>query len=434
MTNLKERYIKSIENKYETMLSNFGLVHTRINLGLRYAKLAIFINCLLAIAKFIIGSFFNMLAIQADGINNLSDCLSSVISLVSFHLAKKPADKEHPFGHARSEYIGTSILCYLIFTFSFLLIYKSLKQLQTTETISVSPILFIILLISIVIKTVLYLYSKTYADLASSPLLKAFAIDSISDIITDFVILVLVILQAVILFLNDSLSLKIPAGLIHKLLVYTDSFLAIILAIIIAINGFKLMMKIFKNLLGQEISDELKEKIGNSILSVQGVLAYHDLYIHDYGPERLFSTVHIEVDSKLNLNIAHDISDRVERKIAKHFAISLVVHLDPVDKDNRTEEEARKYAKSVLKEFDPRLSLHDFHLLQGEYYRNLCFDIRLPRDYFMKNEMRTNLEQGLAERIRDYFKVRNERDNVVVRIERENIGLPIGNVKMGGKE
>ncbi len=439
-----------LQKYYQAIIKKYGERDAVSVLGSRFALLYILINCVLASSKIVIGLIQNSLALQADGVNNFTDCIAAGISLFSFYISSKPADKEHPFGHARSEHIGGTALCYLIFTFSFMLIYRSIIKIGVGGAVELEFSLILVLLISVLIKLLFYLLTHYFAKISESTLLRAFSLDSISDVAMDILLLLVIFLQSKLGEVFAILGIGISGAGMEDIISFIDSAAAVLIAVIIAINGYKILRDIFNRLLGQDISAAEREKIERSILAVEGINALHDLYIYDYGPGRVFATVHIEVRSDLSLLKAHDISDRVERKIAKHFSISLVAHLDPVENYNYEEKYARLYTAKCLKDIDESLTLHDFRLLQGKYYRNLCFDVRLPeRDKepkglfdrfasllnFRKNRTKKYInDERLAEKIRAYFYAKNPRDNVVVRIERGNIGLPFGQVKMGEKK
>lgn len=385
----------------------------RQKIGLRFALVSLFLNLFLAGLKFFLGLFLGILSLEADGLNNFSDALTSAVSLISFRLAGKPADEEHPYGHGRSEYLGAILIAYLIFSVAWEIFSRALERIQTRELFRFPPVFLYLLLFSMAAKGCLCRAAARAAKRTESPILSALSLDSLSDILTDALLVLVFVLQM--------------TGHFRDVLIYFDAAAGSLLAVLIAVNGYRLLSSTIRQLLGRRLPEEKLRELENLISAVPGVLGFHDLYVHEYGPGRIYASVHLEVDGKLDLMVAHDISDHVERKVAKYSGISLVTHLDPRDFTAVEEREAERRASERLREIYPDLELHDFRLLRGKGCRNLCFDLRL--------DARSPLsEREVGENVRRYFAEKDPKDNVVLCVERANVGISVGEMKLGEKE
>ena len=365
------------------------------------------INILLAGVKFLFGVIFKSPAVLTDGLNSLSDSLTSVLSSFSLWIAKKPADEAHPFGHARSEYIGTMLFAVFVMSLGLGTGYSSVRRLFEPEALPLpSPLLLVLMCVSAGVKAGLFFFYRARAQQYASDLLRLAAQDSAWDVLLSLVLLI-------------GLSLRPSLGPIGGARV--DAALALLISILILLSGIQILRRTLDRILGYAPSGQVVHDIEKAILSMPKVKGIHDLLIHDYGLDRLLGSVHVELPPQMSLLEAHDCADHIERRIAKAFGIQFLVHLDPVDDSDQVEQEAKLYATSVLKEYDSRLELHDFRLLQGRRFRNLCFDVRLPLGMS---------EAGIAEGLRQAFLEKNSKDNAVITIEQGYLGLPYGEVEM----
>lgn len=344
-------------------------------------------NLLLAGAKLVAGFLSGSVAITADAMNNLSDATSSIVTYIGFKLSEQPADEEHPYGHARFEYISGLVVAGIILLIGFELGKSSVAKMFHPEVTDFSATLVLILVGSILFKLWLFLFNRKLGKLVDSKALLATAADSRNDCVATFAVLC--------------------SALIEK---YTglalDSFMGLGVSVFIFVSGIKLVRETISPLLGETASSELRELIVDYVKSHPKVLGYHDLYVHDYGPGRRFASLHVEMDCKEDPLCCHEIIDDLERECFASHGIQLVIHYDPVVTDDPELTRLHEKVDSILKEFDPRLSTHDFRMVKGGGHTNLIFDVALPSQLQkQENAIRTHLKEGLAGESRTYYTV-----------------------------
>ncbi|MCI6014982.1 MAG: cation diffusion facilitator family transporter [Coprobacillus sp.] len=328
-------------------------------------------NFFLCALKIVFGLIIHSIAIIADGINNLADAGSSVITLIGFKLASLPSDKDHPFGHQRYEYITGLIVSVIIFFIGALLLKSSIEDLIAFEiketTTKMSIITCIILFISVLVKCWQCLFYKHYGKLIKSTALVATGTDSLNDCITTIAILASVIV-----------NMFYPNG-------YLDGIMGISVSIFILISGCKLIKETISPLIGEAPSKEFTDMVIKKILSYKGVLGVHDLVIHSYGEEKIFITAHVEVDSSESINVSHDMIDNIERDFS-YMNLNLVIHMDPVDIHDEVVMNLKKVVSKIIDEIDPELKFHDFRIVKGITHTNVLFDIVVPNKYQLSND------------------------------------------------
>ena len=328
-------------------------------------------NFFLCALKIVFGLIIHSIAIIADGINNLADAGSSVITLIGFKLASLPSDKDHPFGHQRYEYITGLIVSVIIFFIGALLLKSSIEDLIAFEiketTTKMSIITCIILFISVLVKCWQCLFYKHYGKLIKSTALVATGTDSLNDCITTIAILASVIV-----------NMFYPNG-------YLDGIMGISVSIFILISGCKLIKETISPLIGEAPSKEFTDMVIKKILSYKGVLGVHDLVIHSYGEEKIFITAHAEVDSSESINVSHDMIDNIERDFS-YMNLNLVIHMDPVDIHDEVVMNLKKVVSKIIDEIDPELKFHDFRIVKGITHTNVLFDIVVPNKYQLSND------------------------------------------------
>ncbi len=352
MTNfLVKKFVKNYED-----VKN---VYVRQAYGNLASIIAIIINFLLFVAKFIVGTFANSVSIVADSVNNLSDMGSAVISAISFKLALKPADKEHPYGHARIEYLSALAVGIIIILLGFELGKSSIKAIFYPIKTTFSLTTVIILVMSVLAKLWLSLFNKKLGKKIESELMLATAADSLSDVLSTTAVLV-----------STVLSLFLPFSL--------DGIMGTIVSILILVSGIGIIKDTINKLLGDAPSKELVDKITDFVMSYDGIIGVHDLMIHDYGPGRCFVSLHAEVSSKVNVIESHDLIDDIERDIKEKENIFLVLHMDPIATENKELQLMIKEISDFLKTIDKNLSLHDFRAVGGATHTNLVFDVVIP--------------------------------------------------------
>ena len=328
-------------------------------------------NFFLCALKIVFGLIIHSIAIIADGINNLADAGSSVITLIGFKLASLPSDKDHPFGHQRYEYITGLIVSVIIFFIGALLLKSSIEDLIAFEiketSTKMSIITCIILFISVLVKCWQCLFYKHYGKLIKSTALVATGTDSLNDCITTIAILASVIV-----------NMFYPNG-------YLDGIMGISVSIFILISGCKLIKETISPLIGEAPSKEFTDMVIKKILSYKGVLGVHDLVIHSYGEEKIFITAHVEVDSSESINVSHDMIDNIERDFS-YMNLNLVIHMDPVDIHDEVVMNLKKVVSKIIDEIDPELKFHDFRIVKGITHTNVLFDIVVPNKYQLSND------------------------------------------------
>lgn len=366
---LAKKYIKdyqnyeaeAVRNAYGSLTSIVGIVNNIVLFGL----------------KFLAGTLAGSVSITADAINNLSDAGSSIISLVSFKLSSMPADEEHPFGHARYECIASMVVACLIMMLGWNLLMDSVDKILHPGEISFSWLSIVILVFSIAIKGWMYLYNHKYGKLVSSSIMEATAADSLSDAMSTSAVLISAIISPLIHF-------------------NLDGYMGVVVAVLILIAGTGIVRSALDELLGKAPEIELVQQIQEKIMAYDGVIGMHDLMVHDYGAHKTFASVHVEVDSSVDVMLSHDMIDNIERDFLKDMGIHLVIHMDPVNLNDPLTNELKVICVNFLKQIDENLSLHDFRIVSGNTHTNIIFDILVP---FCTNKTNAEILKELNEKM-----------------------------------
>ncbi len=371
MTNLLLRlFVKDHENTSDPAV--------RSRVGSLCGGVGIVCNAILCIAKIIVGTVSGSVSITADAMNNLTDATSSIVTLIGFKLAGKPADEDHPYGHARFEYLSGLAVAAMIVVIGFELAKTSLEKIIHPEHVAFSWTLAGVLLGSIAVKLWLGAFNGKLAKSIRSATLEATAQDSRNDCIATGAVLI--------------------AALVEKFTrLQIDGYVGLAVALFILYSGAMLAKDTISPLLGEAASPELRELIVNIVTSEPKVLGYHDLMVHDYGPGQRFASIHVEMDEKENPLECHELIDNLERKCLQEN-IHLVIHYDPIVTGDEALSHMRTAVSQLLQEQDSRLTLHDFRMVQGAGHTNLIFDIVLPGD-LMKQEkaIKQTLDRRIAE-------------------------------------
>ena len=324
-------------------------------------------NLILSILKFIVGYLSNSVSITADATNNISDAGSSIVTLVGFRLSEKPADEDHPYGHARIEYITGLIISFLILLVGFETLKTSFNKILHPEESIFSWVTVGVLVASIAMKLWLSSFNTNLAKAIKSKTLEATAADSRNDCISTGAVLL--------------------STLIAKFFGFNlDGFIGVGVAIVILVSGINLIKETVGPLLGQAPSREIFNMIEEGILSYDNVLGVHDLMVHSYGPGSYFASAHIEMDAKINVLVCHDIMDTIERDFKEKHNIHLVVHLDPTVLDCEETNELKEVVHKILYDIDPIITFHDFRVVVGETAKNVLFDVVVPPKYKYSDE------------------------------------------------
>lgn len=334
----------------------------RENYGKFAGIVGIATNFLLFIIKIIVGTLFNSISITADAINNLSDSGSSLVTVIGFKISGKPADEQHPYGHARMEYISGLIVSFVIMILGFQLIQSSIKKIINPQDTEFSLISIAVLVVAIFIKLWQSLFYKRIGRDINSTTLIATSVDSRNDILATSGVLI--------------------ATILTKLTGFNfDGYMGTIVAIIILISGYRLVQDTISPLLGTAPTKELVDSIYKKILSYDGIIGLHDLTVHSYGEAKCFASVHCEVAAEQDIMVSHDIIDNIERDFLKDQGIHLVIHLDPIIINDPMTNELKKLAEKVVSEVSGDIHMHDFRVVRSVTHSNLIFDIVVPFEF-----------------------------------------------------
>ena len=341
---------------------------TRKKAGFLSSTVGIVCNIILFVSKFIIGTIANSVAIISDAFNNLTDCLSCIITMFGYNLASKPADKEHPFGHGRMEYFTSLIIAVFIIIVGFEFFKTSLSRIFNKEDVDVTYFTIIVLVLSILLKFWMYLFNKKMATIFNNQAMMATSYDSLSDAMTTSITLIGSIISLFTSFPIDGVIGLIVSGLIIK-------------------TAISIIKDTLDELLGKPADKETTQQLLDIVMSHQGILGVHDLMIHNYGPNNMIASLHAEVDAKQNVLEAHDTIDNIEKEIFEKMKIMTTIHLDPIETDNIQLNQYKTIVSKVLNEIDPELSFHDFRMVVGQTHTNLIFDVIISDKYRDKNQM-----------------------------------------------
>ena len=354
-------------------------VSVRTAYGMLSGIVGIFCNVILFLTKLIVGLVLNSVSVTADAFNNLSDAGSSVISFVGVRMAGKPADKDHPFGHGRIEYIAALIVSFLVLEVGFTFLKDSVGKILHPEQLKFLPVSVLILCLSIAVKLWLGLFNKKLGEKIDSQVMKAVFTDSMGDVITTSATIF-----SILFFAATEINM--------------DGFVGLGVALVVMWAGFGIAKDTLNTLIGEPVSPEIYEKIKKFVEGYDGIEGVHDLIVHNYGPGRSMASIHAEVPNDQEIEKSHEIIDRVERDAAKELGMMLVIHMDPVEMKDEKVIRIRKKTEHLLKELDPACSIHDFRVVWGAERINLIFDMVIPIEYDEKR--RNDLPLQLMERLK----------------------------------
>lgn len=366
---------------------NYENPEVRRAYGTLSGALGIFLNIILFAGKLTAGIISGSVAIVADALNNLSDAGSSVITLIGFHMAGQKPDKGHPFGHGRIEYISGLIVSMLIILMGFELGKSSVEKIITPTGTEFSIIAVIILAASILVKLYMCFYNRSVGKKISSPAMMATAADSLSDCVATTVVLACALITK---FTGTDL----------------DGICGTAVAIFIFIAGIRAAKDTIDPLLGVPPTEEFVNEIGETVISHKGVLGFHDLVVHDYGPGRRMISLHAEVPADEDLLKTHDTIDNIERELSVKLGCDAVIHMDPIETDDKITMETRRKIAELVKIIDERVTIHDFRMVTGPTHTNVIFDIVVP--YEVKRpeaEIRRDIERMVKTLDSNYYAI-----------------------------
>ena len=371
----------------------------RVRVGRFAGFVGIFSNIILFIIKLTIGIFTGAISVIADSLNNLSDCGSNVLTVVGYTISGKPADKDHPYGHARMEYLSSLFISMIISFLGFEMLVTSVEKIIKNEpSEDYSLPLIIIMASTIIVKAIIAIFYRKLGKHINSTTLKASAIDSIGDVIATGAVVVGMLLTK---------YLSLPFDV--------DAVIGILVAIYIIVMGIKLVIESSSTLIGKAPDSEFVNKMIAKIKSYEGVLGIHDLVVHSYGANRYFATVHVEIDADAEVMHSHDLMDIIEADFLKD-GISLVIHMDPVSiHDPETNELREKCIEMMVKlseEYSYPITLHDFRIVKGVTHTNIIFDVSVTNEFPLKNKQICDV---ITKRIKDI----NPLYNLVLTVDRD---------------
>ena len=350
---LIRKLIKNSENVQD--------VQVRTRYGVVASTVGIICNVLFA-GKFLAGVVMHSIAVTADAFNNLSDAASSIISFVGMKMASKPADKNHPFGHGRIEYIAAFIVAFLVIEVGFTFFKSSIQKIIHPEAIAFELVPFIILGVSVLVKIWLGMFNKKLGGKINSKVLEATAADCIGDVAV-----------------TAATMAAILVGLFFKINI--DGIAGLLVSLVVMWAGINIAKDTLEPLIGEAIDPELCEQIITMVEGYDGILGTHDLIVHNYGPNKSMASVHAEVPRDVDIETSHEIIDRIEREVSKKLGIFLVIHMDPVETRDQELLKAKKQVHQVLAGIDEQITFHDFRMVNGENQINLIFDVVMPYSY-----------------------------------------------------
>ena len=353
----------------------------RADYGYLGGIVGIIVNIILFIIKLTVGLLVNSIAVIADAVNNLSDVGASMVTIFGFKLSSKPADKEHPFGHGRIEYISGLIVAFLVLMVGIEFIKTSIDRIKNPVVMQFAWIPFILLLISILFKVWLSKFYKTVGDKINSSALKASSIDSLSDVVSS--------------------STVVVSLLISKFTTFPiDGYIGVVVSLVILYAGYNLIKDTLDPLLGVAPDEDLVKDIHKMLLSYECIDGTHDLMVHNYGPGRIIASIHAEIPQDISVVKAHEIIDRAEKEISAELDINLLIHMDPVTTKDEEILSAKNELMDVLDKFSYINSFHDFRVVGEGDYKNLIFDVVVNHDFIITKDSQLRLQNEINEELK----------------------------------
>lgn len=361
--------------------------------GTMASAVGILANLLLAAIKLLAGMLSGSISITADAVNNLSDAGSQVVSLISFKISAKPADRDHPFGHARIEYVASMIVSFLVLLVGFELLKESVNQVFHPTDVAFSALTLVILGVSVAVKLWLSFFNRKLAKRIHSSVMKATAADSLSDAASTGAVL----LSCVISLLTG---------------VRTDAYMGIAVAVLILVAGVKILNETKNSILGSAPDPETVEQILSLTREYPEILGIHDMVVHNYGPGNTIASFHAEVDGNENVFFVHDVIDTVEKRVWSDLGIRATIHMDPIVTDDEEINALRRVVERTVREIDERLTIHDFRFIKGHTHSNLIFDVCAPFELKVSDD---ELKEKIGLRLRE----ENETFCTVITVDRQ---------------
>lgn len=342
-------------------------------------------NVILFGVKFLLGTLTGSVAITADAFNNLGDASSGIVSFLGFKMASRPADEEHPYGHARYEYLAGLTVSVMILVIGVELFKESFGKILHPKAVEFSWISVGVLVLAIGVKLWLALFNRTLGKRINSQTLLATATDSRNDVIATGAVILATILS-------------------HLTKLELDGYMGLVVALFILYSGVNLVKETLDPLLGKAADEALVAEIEKRIMSYPGVLGTHDLMLHDYGPGRQFGSVHVEVAAEEDVLTSHDMVDNIERDLLKEMNLHLIVHMDPIVTKDESVKNLRRWLAEEVKKVHPELTIHDLRVVPGTTHTNVIFDCLVPRGLKRSDEeIKAEIDALVKETYPEYY-------------------------------
>lgn len=365
--------------------------------GVLSSIVGILCNFMLFVLKFIIGFLIHSITVTADSFNNLSDAASSIISFIGVKMANRPADKEHPFGHGRAEYVAALVVAFLVIQVGLTCFKSAFGKIVHPELIQFQLVPVIILAISILVKIWLSRFNQKLGKKINSKVMLATAADAKGDVI-----------------ITTATVLSIVIGSFTNLAI--DGYAGVVVSVFVLVSGFNIAKDTLEPLMGEAIDRGVYETITQKVESYDGILGSHDLIVHTYGPTRRMATIHAEVPNNMSIEDAHEMIDQIERDVLKELDVFLVIHMDPVEVNNELIKSQKKMVNDIIHGLEPDASIHDFRVVTGEHQVNIIFDLVIPYTY------KTEQEKELLTQIREEVRQLDNRYHCMITVENSFVG------------
>lgn len=330
-------------------------------------SVGVFCNILLFLTKSISGIITGSISIIADGFNNLSDAASSIVTLIGFKIAGKPADTDHPFGHGRAEYLSGVVVAILIMLVGVELFKSAIDKIRNPQMVKYSILSIAIMISSILLKFWMMRFNRAIGKKIQSAVMEATAVDSLSDCIATSVVILGIIVH----------------NIFH---IQIDGYIGAVVAAFVFTAGIKTISDTIQPLLGKAPDESLVNEIKQIVLGCEGILGMHDLIVHDYGPNRIMITLHAEISQAMNIIDAHTLIDGIEVELKKRFHCEVSIHMDPVATDDKLTNQMRTIVEDIVKTIEPEMSIHDFRINREDDITSLAFDVLVPFQCDLTNE------------------------------------------------
>ncbi len=377
ITLLSRLFIKNYNDyKNEQVRSQYGIL---------CGAFGIFLNVLLFVLKFVFGTLAASVAMTADAFNNLSDAASSIIQILGFKLSSKKPDPDHPCGHGRIEYISGLIVSFIILYMGVALLKDSVLSIMHPKQPDTSVLSVVVMGIGVLVKLYMYIYNHLISRKIDSVAMEVVAKDSLNDVISTAVVIIAIIGS-------------------HFTTLPLDGIGGVIVAAFILKTGYEAAADTIAPLLGTAPSADFVNKIEEELMKHKPIIGMHDLVVHDYGPGRMMISLHAEVPGNLNIFSLHDVIDIAEHDISVRFGCQVVIHMDPVDTENKRLTELKEVLSQEIVRINPELKFHDVRMVPGDTHTNLIFDVVKPFSCILTDEqLKLVVHQAVHARCPDVY-------------------------------